>query len=326
MARRRLGRRAGAARAGGAAAARGRRRPRRSRRGLVVARLRRLQLTSPVRPDGARGRAGAPYAALAGLSSGPTGHARDGPRVWHRARHGGAADARCALRAQPSPVDHVSRAVLLAMSDRIDEARSTRRRRRGPPSRARLPAQMPLQLWGHRAARRRQRSRRRAAPSLRRLRRETGWHGTPVQPGTDARARRSARSAATTKQSHSRSRDASSATEDDLITQTVWRQVAALVAANRGEHAEAERLAREAVSTPGETDALPLARPTRSATSPRCSKPPTDTTKPPPPTEQALDRLRTQTDHPARPPHPRTPRRAPSSDGLRHKADAAYRT
>jgi class 3 adenylate cyclase len=42
--------------------------------------------------------------------------------------------------------------------------------------------------------------------------------------------------------------------EDDPITQAYWRQVAALVHASRGEHAEAERLAREAVARTEMTD------------------------------------------------------------------------
>jgi tetratricopeptide (TPR) repeat protein len=44
--------------------------------------------------------------------------------------------------------------------------------------------------------------------------------------------------------------------DDDALTQTLWRQVAALVKMNRGEHAEAERLAREAVTLLANTDAL----------------------------------------------------------------------
>jgi tetratricopeptide (TPR) repeat protein len=43
---------------------------------------------------------------------------------------------------------------------------------------------------------------------------------------------------------------------DDAITQMLSRQVRAKVLANRGEHAEAERLAREAVSTGEQTDLL----------------------------------------------------------------------
>jgi tetratricopeptide (TPR) repeat protein len=45
-------------------------------------------------------------------------------------------------------------------------------------------------------------------------------------------------------------------TEDDFLTQALWRQVQALVDAHRGEHAEAERLAREAVSVAERMDAL----------------------------------------------------------------------
>jgi class 3 adenylate cyclase/tetratricopeptide (TPR) repeat protein len=47
--------------------------------------------------------------------------------------------------------------------------------------------------------------------------------------------------------------------EDDLLTQTLWRQVQALVQAHRGsEHEEAERLAREAVSITERMDGLNL--------------------------------------------------------------------
>jgi AAA ATPase-like protein/tetratricopeptide repeat protein len=44
--------------------------------------------------------------------------------------------------------------------------------------------------------------------------------------------------------------------EQDSATQTLWRQVQARVHAHRGEHAEAERLAREAVTIGERTDAL----------------------------------------------------------------------
>jgi class 3 adenylate cyclase/tetratricopeptide (TPR) repeat protein len=43
---------------------------------------------------------------------------------------------------------------------------------------------------------------------------------------------------------------------DDALTQLLWRQVRAKVLARRGEHAEAERLAREAVALGAETDML----------------------------------------------------------------------
>jgi class 3 adenylate cyclase/predicted ATPase len=42
--------------------------------------------------------------------------------------------------------------------------------------------------------------------------------------------------------------------KDDLVTQAFWRQAAALARAHRGEHPEAERLAREAVAFARETD------------------------------------------------------------------------
>jgi tetratricopeptide (TPR) repeat protein len=44
--------------------------------------------------------------------------------------------------------------------------------------------------------------------------------------------------------------------EDDLVTQALWRQVQALVDAHRGEHAEAERLVREAISVTERMDGL----------------------------------------------------------------------
>ncbi len=46
--------------------------------------------------------------------------------------------------------------------------------------------------------------------------------------------------------------------EHDVYTQVLWRQVQALVHAHRGDHAEAEALAREAVSIGERTDALNL--------------------------------------------------------------------
>lgn len=42
--------------------------------------------------------------------------------------------------------------------------------------------------------------------------------------------------------------------EHDPVTQSRWRLVAALVAAHRGEHTDAERLAREALSYSQQTD------------------------------------------------------------------------
>jgi tetratricopeptide (TPR) repeat protein len=46
--------------------------------------------------------------------------------------------------------------------------------------------------------------------------------------------------------------------EQDATTQALWRQVRALVLAHRGEHSEAERLAREAVDIIERTDGLNL--------------------------------------------------------------------
>jgi tetratricopeptide (TPR) repeat protein len=46
--------------------------------------------------------------------------------------------------------------------------------------------------------------------------------------------------------------------DEDLATQTLWRQVQALVHAHKGDHAEADTLAREAVAITERTDALNL--------------------------------------------------------------------
>jgi class 3 adenylate cyclase len=46
------------------------------------------------------------------------------------------------------------------------------------------------------------------------------------------------------------------ASDQDLLTQALWRQVQALTSMNRGEHAEADRLAHDAVAITEETDGL----------------------------------------------------------------------
>jgi tetratricopeptide (TPR) repeat protein len=47
-----------------------------------------------------------------------------------------------------------------------------------------------------------------------------------------------------------------SSAQDDAMTQMLWRQVKAKVLARRGEWAEAERLAREAIAVGEETDMI----------------------------------------------------------------------
>jgi tetratricopeptide (TPR) repeat protein len=46
--------------------------------------------------------------------------------------------------------------------------------------------------------------------------------------------------------------------EQDKVTQMIWRQVQALVCSHRGQHEEAERLAREAVAIAERTDGLSM--------------------------------------------------------------------
>ena len=70
-------------------------------------------------------------------------------------------------------------------------------------------------------------------------------------------------------------------TEDDTITQALWRRVQALVDAHRGRFSEAEQLAREAVVLSETTDALNW-QGDDSATSPKSSTPQAETTRPRP--------------------------------------------
>ena len=148
--------------------------------------------------------------------------------------------------------------------------------------------------------------------------------GTALHLRRLALAATSARSAATTKPSDSARQGRELGDENDPITQSLWRQVQALVAAHRGEPAEAERLAREAVDARPDRPTPPGTRPTRSTTSPRCSKPPVDTTKPPSPTgKHSLSTSRSRSSRsPAAPANdsPRSKRRRPET-----QADAAPR-
>jgi len=48
--------------------------------------------------------------------------------------------------------------------------------------------------------------------------------------------------------------------DNDATSQAMWRQVQALVRAHRGEHEDAERLAREAVDIAEATDGLAMQR------------------------------------------------------------------
>ena len=92
-------------------------------------------------------------------------------------------------------------------------------------------------------------------PRLPRLR--SAWDaGRCSRASRRSSAARCASSAATTKRSRWPSRGASSETSRDYVTQMYWRQVKALVLAHRGEHREAERLARESVQVTEATDAL----------------------------------------------------------------------
>ena len=106
--------------------------------------------------------------------------------------------------------------------------------------------------------------------------------------------------------------------ETDPVTQALWRQVTGLVQAHRGNHADAERFAREAVEYTLRTDspwtagrcALRSRDGSRSRRAPRgCPRHLAGSTR----------SLRAQADHPARPPHPRTTRGAGSSEALSHK-------
>ena len=69
----------------------------------------------------------------------------------------------------------------------------------------------------------------------------------------------------------------------------LWRQVRAKVLARRGEHAEAERLARDAVAMGDETESL-NGREMRTPISRRCCCSPAGATKRSPRSRQALER------------------------------------
>ena len=60
----------------------------------------------------------------------------------------------------------------------------------------------------------------------------------------------------TTRRSFGRRKSAELGQSDDIITQTLWRQVEAKVRAHRGTFAEAERLVREALEYGEQTDML----------------------------------------------------------------------
>ena len=59
-------------------------------------------------------------------------------------------------------------------------------------------------------------------------------------------------------------------TSDDFSAQAAWRAVQAKILARRGEHEEAERLAREAVENIDRSDELEPTRPTTASAWPRC--------------------------------------------------------
>ena len=80
--------------------------------------------------------------------------------------------------------------------------------------------------------------------------------GLPLDRGRGPARRRSTRSTGSTRPTPGPAARRSSARATTPQTQMLWRQVRAKVLARRGEHAEAERLAREAVAIGEGTDAL----------------------------------------------------------------------
>ena len=102
------------------------------------------------------------------------------------------------------------------------------------------------------------RSRRRSRVRSRRVQAARGAGGTelPVGRGRRTWRRRSTRSTGSTRPTPGPAARRSSARATTSGTQMLWRQVRAKVLARRGEHAEAERLAREAVAICEETDML----------------------------------------------------------------------
>ena len=102
------------------------------------------------------------------------------------------------------------------------------------------------------------RSRRRSRVRSRRVQAARGAGGTelPVDRGRRTWRRRSTRSTGSTRPTPGPAAPRSSARATTSGTQMLWRQVRAKVLARRGQHAEAERLAREAVAVGEETDML----------------------------------------------------------------------
>ena len=89
-----------------------------------------------------------------------------------------------------------------------------------------------------------------------RLHEELGKRATFLSTRRVARRRRSTRSAGSTRPRPGPAAQRSSARATTRWMEMLWRQVRAKVLARRGEHAEAERLAREAVAIGDDTDLL----------------------------------------------------------------------
>jgi len=146
------------------------------------------------------------------------------------------------------------RAVLLAMSDRIDEARAlaqaAEQRSRELGREAHMPSGLVEALSGdHEVAADRigawcawleKRGQTAGVPEC------TGMHGRELALAGryEAAERRAARARELNQRLN----------RQDPLTQSLWRQAAALVASHRGEHTEAETLAREALTYVLETD------------------------------------------------------------------------
>ena len=145
----------------------------------------------------------------------------------------------------------LSRAFLLAMSDRIDEARTLAGAASKHASELGHTADPWLaeieKLAGNHEG---------AAELLRSLcdRLEGRGFDAPLAAYAGLRGRELCSLARYDEADEAAAQARDRAHKDDLVTQSFWRQAAALVQAHRGDHAEAERLARDAVAFARSTD------------------------------------------------------------------------
>ena len=221
---------------------------------------------------------------------------------------------------QDHPVAALARAQMLAMDDRLEDARTLAAaaietfRERGDLGPYISPVAEIEMLAGNYES---------AEEHLQVAFDFYSTHGQPAFAASAAAMRARALcvgSADTPRRSSLRVKGASLLTRATRLPKRAGGRLRRSFTRERGDLDEAERLAREAVEFTRadrlagfQGDALSDLASSRRRGAPR---------RMPPPPRRGTRTLRAKGDHPARPPHPRTTRRAPSSDGLRHKPTA----